>query len=76
MLISTIELLENQSLLSTPLPPQSDYGTNQYSQIMPWVDCKTVNCNYNRFPELSNVILPEEPTPKRTVEMNGKKIIR
>lgn len=76
MLISTIELLENQSLLSTPLPPQSDYGTNQYPQIMPWLGCETVNCNCSRFPELSNVILPEEPTPKRAVEMNGKKFIR
>ena len=39
----TIERLQNQSLLCTPLPPQTDYGANQYPQIMSWLDYETVN---------------------------------
>ena len=71
MLISRVELLENQSLVSAPLPPRSDYGANQYPE-MPWLDCETVNCNCSRFPELSNVILAEQPTPKSNVEVSGE----
>ena len=62
ILISKIELLENQSLLSAPLPPRSDYGNSQYPE-MPWLDCETVNCNCSRFPELHNVILCNVSTP-------------
>ena len=66
VLISNIELLENQSIVSVALPPRSDYGNNEYEE-MPWLDCETVNCNCSKFPQLRNVVLTKEPSPKVSV---------
>ncbi len=41
VLISRIDVLENHSLVSAPLPPKSDYEENQYPE-MPWLDLETV----------------------------------
>ena len=53
-------------VLSVALPPRSDYGNNEYKE-MPWLDCETVNCNCSKFPQLRNVVLTKEPSPKVSV---------
>ena len=68
VLISNIELLENHSMVSVALPPCSDYGNNEYKE-MPWLNCETVNCNCSKFPQLHNVVLTKEPSPKVSVDV-------
>lgn len=56
ILISKIQLLDNQSLVSAPLCPRNDYGSSDIPE-MPWLDCDSVRCNCSKFPLLSNVII-------------------
>lgn len=62
ILISKIQLLLNQSLMSVPLPPRDDYGSNECPE-MPWLDCETVKCNCSKFPQPGNVIVSTEHVP-------------
>lgn len=59
ILISKIQLLLNQSLMSVPLPSRDDYGSNECPE-MPWLDCETVKCNCSKFPQPGNVIVSTE----------------
>lgn len=60
ILISKIELLQNQSLVAVALPPRKDYGDNNEYPEMPWLDCTTVTCNCSKFPQLGNVVINKE----------------
>jgi len=53
ILISKIQLLDNQSLLSAP---RNDYGSNDIPE-MPWLDCDSVKCNCRKFPLVGNVVI-------------------
>ena len=57
ILVSQIELLHNQSMLSTPLQPRSNYGNNNIPEML-WLNCNTVVCNCSKFPQPGNVVLP------------------
>ena len=56
ILISKIQLLDNQSLVSAPLCPRNDYGSNDIPE-MPWLGCDSVRCNCSKFPLLGSVII-------------------
>ena len=56
ILKSKIQLLDNKSLISAPLCPCNDYGSNDILEI-PWFDCDSVRCNCSKFPLLGNVII-------------------
>jgi len=56
ILISKIQVLDNQSLISAPLRPRNDYGSNDIPE-MPWFDCDSVRCNCSKFPLLGNVVI-------------------
>ena len=53
--------------MSVALPPRSDYGNSEYEE-MPWLNCENVNCNCSKFPQLHNVVLTNEPSPKVSVD--------
>lgn len=67
ILISKIQLLDNQSLVSAPLRPRNDYGSNDIPE-MPWLDCDSVRCNCSKFPVLGNVIIHSVQVFSRNVE--------
>jgi len=56
ILISKIQLLDNQSLVSAPVCPRNDYGSNDIPE-MPWLDCDSVKCNCSQFPLVGNVVI-------------------
>ena len=61
ILVSKIELLQNQSMLAMALPPRKDYGDNSECPDVPWLDCTTVTCNIcSKFPQPGNVVINKE----------------